>query len=267
MSNAASSLPFDTSVQEGEPLLQYNHITKAFGPKRIYEDLHFSVRRGETVTILGGSGTGKSVMIKMLIGLLTVDTGEILYRGVDVTQLSEFQMIEIRKRISMVFQLAALFDSLTVYENIAYPLREHLKLTEIEIKEKVQEQMDLIHLPWSFVSRYPAELSGGMKKLVGLARSVVMNPEVILYDEPTTGLDPESTVRVNKLIRQVQKDRGATSMVITHDMGGAFYFSDRIAFLNQKRIYQFGTVKEIRSSEDPEIKNFLRGIPEDDISS
>ena len=260
-----SSLQFSQEpIAMGEPLLQYVHVTKAFGSKRIYDDLDFTVRRGETLTILGGSGTGKSVMIKMLIGLLTVDTGQILYRGVDLTKIQEFDFIEVRKRISMVFQLAALFDSLTVYENIAYPLREHLRLSEAEIRAKVHEQLELVNLPQSFAMRYPSELSGGMRKLVGLARSIVMEPEVILYDEPTTGLDPESTVRVNKLIRTVQRERGATAMVITHDMGGAFYFSDRIAFLNQRQIYRIGTVEEIRACDDLELQNFLRGVPEEE---
>ncbi len=262
---AGFAVQFDeTPVPAGEPLIRYVHVQKAFGSKRIYEDLHFDVLSGETLTILGGSGQGKSVMIKILIGLLTADTGQILYRGVDLTKLSEFQLIEVRKRISMVFQLAALFDSLTVFENIAYPLREHLRLEETAIRERVEAQLDLINLPRSFAARYPSELSGGMRKLVGLARSIVMQPEVILYDEPTTGLDPESTVRVNKLIRTVQQERGVTAMVITHDMGGAFYFSDRIAFLSGRRIHRIGTVQEMRSAEDEILQNFLRGIPDEE---
>ena len=190
----------------GEPLIQYVHVQKAFGSKVIYTDLHFDVLRGETLTILGGSGTGKSVMIKILIGLLTADAGEVLFHNQDLTEITEDQFIQVRQKISMVFQLAALFDSLNVYENIAFPLREHLRLTEQEIKERVEAQLDLINLPYSYKERYPSELSGGMKKLVSLARSVVMDPEVILYDEPTTGLDPESTVLVNKLIRKIQKE-------------------------------------------------------------
>ena len=198
----------------------------------------------------------------MLIALLHADSGQILYRGQDITQLSEKEMQEIRKKIAMVFQLAALFDSLTVFENVAYPLREHLKLTEEEIKEQVLHQLDLVHLPHSLIYRYPSELSGGMRKLVSLARSLAMNPEVILYDEPTTGLDPESTLNINKLIRKVQQEKQVTSIVITHDMSGAFYFSDRIAFLYNRRIHKVGNVEEMRSSEDPVIYRFLRGIPD-----
>ena len=164
----------------------------------------------------------------------------------------------------MVFQLAALFDSLTVFENIAYPLRVHLKLSEEEITERVTNQLSLINVPQELQHRYPGELSGGVKKLIGLARSVVMEPEVILYDEPTTGLDPESTVVINKLIRQIQQERGVTSIVITHDMGGAFYFSDRIAFLKDRHIYKLGTVQEMRAASDPAIQNFLRGIPDEE---
>lgn len=252
---------FQDKLVPGAPLIEYVHVKKAFGSKRIYDDLKLQIFPGETLTILGGSGTGKSVMIKMLIGLLHADEGEILYRGCDLTQLNEQQMIRVRQRISMVFQLAALFDSLTVFENIAYPLREHLRLDEDEIKRRVMEQLDLVHLPESVAHRFPSELSGGMKKLAGLARSLVMEPEVVLYDEPTTGLDPESTININKLIRHVQEKRGVTGMVITHDMSGAFYFSDRIAFLNDRRIWKVGTVEEMRASDDEVIFNFLRGIP------
>lgn len=201
-------------------------------------------------------------MIKMLIGLLSVDSGQILFREQDLTRLSEREMMPIRQKIAMVFQLAALFDSLTVFENIAYPLREHLRLGEEQIRERVLQQLDLVHLPHTMTSRYPSELSGGMKKLVSLARSLAMEPEVILYDEPTTGLDPESTVNINKLIRHVQEQRRVTSIVITHDMSGAFYFSDRIAFLYGRKIHKIGTVQELRMSEDPIVYRFLRGLPD-----
>lgn len=245
-----------------EPIIRFEHVTKSFGPKMIYADLNLDIFPGETLTVLGGSGAGKSVMIKMLIGLLSVDTGRIFYRDLELTQLREKEMLAVRKKISMVFQLAALFDSLSVYENIAYPLREHLRLSEEEIRERVFRQLDLVHLPHDLARRSPAELSGGVKKLVSLARSLALEPEVILYDEPTTGLDPESTVNINKLIRLVQQERQVSSIVITHDMSGAFYFSDRIAFLYQRRIHQLGTVEQIRTSRDPVLYRFLRGIPD-----
>lgn len=257
----SSTSLFQETLAPHAPLIEYLHVKKAFGSKKIYDDLKLQIFPGETLTILGGSGTGKSVMIKMLIGLLHADEGSILYRGCDLTQLSEQQMIQVRRRISMVFQLAALFDSLTVFENIAYPLREHLQLSEDAIRERVLEQLELVHLPSRMAEKYPSELSGGMRKLVGLARSLAMEPEVVLYDEPTTGLDPESTININKLIRHVQEKRGVTGMVITHDMSGAFYFSDRIAFLNERRIWKVGTVEEIRASQDPILYHFLRGIP------
>ena len=198
-----------------------------------------------------------------MIGLLKADAGQILYRDRDIALMQEKELIEIRKHISMVFQLAALFDSLTVFENIAYPLRVHLKLTEQEIEEKVHQQLKMINLPLDMQHRYPSELSGGVRKVVGLARSVVMEPEVILYDEPTTGLDPESTVLINKLIKKIQEERKVTSIVITHDMGGAFYFSDRIAFLNNRRIHRVGSVAEMRTTDDLVLKNFLKGIPDE----
>ncbi len=246
-----------------EPIIRFQHVTKAFGPKRIYDDLNFNIYPGETITVLGGSGVGKSVMIKMLVGLLTADSGEILFHDRDLTKLNEQQMLSVRKKISMVFQLAALFDSLSVFENIAYPLREHLRLPEDELKERVFRQLEMVSLPPEMANRYPSELSGGMKKLVSLARSLALEPEVILYDEPTTGLDPESTVNINKLIRQVQEQRQVCSIVITHDMSGAFYFSDRIAFLYGRKIHKIGTVDEIRTSTDPILYRFLRGIPDD----
>lgn len=249
-------------MQSPEPLIRYIHVTKAFGPKRIYDDLSLDIYPGETITVLGGSGTGKSVFIKMLIALLRADSGQILYHDQDLTKLSEQEMQEVRKKISMVFQLAALFDSLTVFENIAYPLREHLDLPEKELRDRVVHQLESVHLPHSLLTKYPSELSGGMRKLVSLARSLAMDPEVILYDEPTTGLDPESTLNINKLIRKVQKEKQVTSIVITHDMSGAFYFSDRIAFLYDRRIYKIGTVEEMRSSNDPVLYRFLRGIPD-----
>ncbi len=249
-----------------KPIIVYRDVEKSFGSKVIYNKLNLEIYPGEVLTVLGGSGMGKSVMIKMLIGLLRPDRGEIIYRNKNLATLSEREFVEVRKKISMVFQLSALFDSLSVFENIAFPLREHFRLSERELQKKVLEQLELVNLPPEIISLYPSELPGGMKKLVSLARSLTLDPEVILYDEPTTGLDPESTLHINKLIRKVQQQRGVTSIVITHDIAGAFYFSDRIAFLYDKRIYKLGNVDEIKNSTDPVLYRFIRGIPEGEFS-
>ncbi len=246
-----------------EPLITYKNVKKAFGQKVIYTDLNLQIYPEEIFTILGGSGMGKSVMIKMLIGLLRPDSGQILYRGRDLARLSESEFVEVRKKISMVFQLSALFDSLNVFENIAFPLREHFRLSRSELRERVFQQLELVNLPPEIAQLYPSELPGGTKKLVSLARSLALEPEVILYDEPTTGLDPESTLYINKLIKKIRERRRVTSIVITHDIAGAFYFSDRIGFLYDRRIYKVGTVEDLKSSRDPVIYNFIRGIPQE----
>ena len=243
-----------------EPVISYQQVHKSFGERRIYEGLDLEVRPGETLVVLGGSGVGKSVMVKMLIGLLRPDSGHIMYRGQDLAVLEEEGFVEVRKQVSMVFQMAALFDSLTVGENIAYPLREHFELDEGELVDRVAGLLELVHLP-GIEDRYPQEISGGMRKRIGLARALAMDPKVILYDEPTTGLDPESTMHVSKLVREIQAERGVTSMVITHDLGSAFFIADRLAFLEGRRIRQVGTPQEMRRSEDPVVRAFIEGRP------
>ena len=246
-----------TATAVGETLISWKDVYKSFGPKRIFEGLDLEVRRGETLTIIGGSGTGKSVMLKCLIGLLYPDRGHIWFEGADVTTFGEREIREVRKRVAMVFQGAALFDSLTVGENIAYPLREHLKeLSERQIAERVAKNLKMVNLPGIEQMR-PSDLSGGMRKRVGLARAIAIEPEVILYDEPTTGLDPISTRVIDELIISMKKQLGCTSIVVTHDMDSAFRVSDRMAMLAKRKIVASGTVKEMQASTNPDVRAFF----------
>lgn len=246
------------------PIVQFRGVKKAFGPKVVYDHLDLDVYEGESLTIIGGSGQGKSVMLKMLVGLLTPDSGSILFQGQEVSGLKEEQYTAIRKRIGMLFQGAALFDSLSVRENIAYGLREHERLGEDEINERVRGALAAVGLPG--VERvFPADLSGGMKKRVGLARAIAIRPEVLLYDEPTTGLDPINTTRINRLIVSLKESLHVTSIIVTHDMQSAFFVSDRIAMIHQGRVVFTGTPDEIRHSTDERVRAFIEGhAPEDD---
>ncbi|MEW5739196.1 MAG: ABC transporter ATP-binding protein [Myxococcota bacterium] len=238
-------------------IIRYDELWKAFGQKKIYEGLTLDVKKGETITVIGGSGTGKSVMLKCLIGLLFPDRGGVWFEGVDVTTLDENHLREVRKKVAMVFQGAALFDSLTVAENIAYPLREHLpELSEDEIAARVAKNLELINLP-GIEAMKPSDLSGGMKKRVGLARAIAIEPEVILWDEPTTGLDPISTRIIDDLIVSMSQRLGCTSIVVTHDMDSAFRVSDRIAMLSQRKIVAVGTVDEMQASDHPDVRAFF----------
>lgn len=251
------------------PLIHFRHVKKAFGSKVIYDDLNFAIHRGETVTILGPSGSGKSVMLKMLIGLLDTDEGEILFDGKDVTRLSERELYDVRRRVAYLFQGAALFDSLSVGENVAYGLREQNwnTMSDAEIRARVAESLGSVGLPGIEHMR-PSDLSGGMKKRVGLARTLALQPEVLLYDEPTTGLDPINTARINNLIRRIKRDLGLTSVVVTHDMGTAFSVSDRIVMIGRGRLVMQGTPDDFRKATDPYVRDFIDGrAPEiEDVS-
>jgi phospholipid/cholesterol/gamma-HCH transport system ATP-binding protein len=241
----------------GEELIRFERLRKAFGPKRVYEGLDLSVYAGETLVVIGGSGTGKSVLLKCLIGLLRPDAGRILFEGHELTDFSEEQFLQVRRHVAMVFQGSALFDSLTVGENVAYPLREHYPdLPPEEVARRVAEKLALVNLP-GIEEMKPADLSGGMKKRVGLARAIATDPEVILWDEPTTGLDPITTGSINTMINSMKATLGCTSIVVTHDMVSAFAVADRIAMLANQRIVQVGTPEELRRSTVPEVRAFL----------
>lgn len=239
-------------------IIEFKKVAKAFGGKKVLSDLNLQVEAGETMTIIGGSGSGKSVALKLLLGLIDADQGNILFKGQDITKMDDEALIPIRSKIGMLFQGAALFDSLTVFENIVYPLREHEDLSEAELNQAVVEKLAYVGLP-DVAQMFPEDLSGGMKKRVGLARAIATNPEVILYDEPTTGLDPANTNRINELIIFLQKKLQVTSIVVTHDMNSAFKISDRIALLHDRKIEIVGTVEEIKHSNNQVVQDFIRG--------
>ena len=216
--------------------------------------------RGETITVMGASGSGKSVMLKMLIGLLKPDGGEILFDGRNVGEMSDDDLTEVRRRIAYLFQGAALFDSLSVGENVAYGLREQFwdKMSNEEVLARVEQSLALVGLPGIEAMR-PSDLSGGMKKRVGLARTLALQPEVILYDEPTTGLDPINTARINHLIVGIQRALKLTSVVVTHDMGTAFTVSDRLAMIGRGRVLLVGTKEDFRKTTNPAVRDFIEG--------
>ena len=254
----------------GDVLIRFTHVKKQFGPKVIFSDLTIDLRRGETTTILGASGSGKSVALKMLIGLLRADAGSIEFDGQELTTLNDGQYADVRRRIAYLFQGAALFDSFSVGENVAYGLREQYWKTmgEDEVRQRVAQSLELVGLP-GIEDMRPSDLSGGMKKRVGLARTLALHPQVILYDEPTTGLDPINTARINHLIVGIQRALKITSVVVTHDMGTAFSVSDRMAMLGRQRVLAFGSKEEFRHASDPYVRDFIEGrAPEDeDVAS
>lgn len=240
-------------------LIELKNVHKAFGDNRIYEDLCLEVRAGEKLTLIGGSGTGKSVLLKMLIGLLSPDSGEIWFDGRRIDELGETAFLEVRRRIGMLFQGAALFDSMSVFENVAYGLVELGERDESVVRARVREVLEWVGLP-GIEDRRPAELSGGMKKRVGLARAVAPGPEVLLYDEPTTGLDPINVLRISQLIVELNARLGMTSIIVTHDMPSAFMVSDRIAVLLDRRIPVVDRPEAIRSSRDPRVYDFVNAM-------
>jgi len=234
-------------------------VCKAFGGQPVLRGVDLSIRAGETFTILGGSGSGKSVCLKHMIGLLRPDQGRVKVLGNDITEMSEHDLIEVRTAVSMVFQSAALFDSLTVYENVAYPLREHLRVSEDRIAARVAESLEAVGLA-GVEEKMPSELSGGMRKRVGVARGVALEPKVILYDEPTTGLDPANQRRIGELIVSLQRELDVTSVIVTHELELCFAISDRVALLKGGRIVEEGDAEAMRTSAHPDVRAFLDGV-------
>ncbi|HMB53788.1 MAG TPA: ABC transporter ATP-binding protein [Thermoanaerobaculia bacterium] len=241
-----------------EPLFQIRDLTKRYGDRTVLDHLSFDVERGECLVVLGRSGSGKSVTLRQLNGLEWPDEGSVVFDGVDVCQLSEHQLYPLRQRIAMLFQSGALFDSMTVLDNVAFPLREHAAdLGDEEIQTRVREKLALVQLE-EVEEKMPSDLSGGMKKRVALARSLMSDPEVVLFDEPTTGLDPVTSATIARLIRSV-RDMGVTSVVVTHDLPLARSVADRLAFLFEGRFRFLGTWAEAEASDDQRLADFLAG--------
>ena len=239
------------------PFVFFDEVYKAFDTKEVLRGLTLLIRKGEVLVILGGSGTGKTVILKHIVGLVPPDTGRVFVNGEDITELDDNALLPVRRKVGFLFQGGALFDSMSVFDNVAFPLREHTTMDESEIAGKVQEKLKLVgleNIDWMM----PDKLSGGMRKRVALARAIILEPEALLYDEPTTGLDPITTKWVSKLMRSVHENLGITSIIVTHNIQSAMTVADRIAFLYRGRIKFVGTPDEIRATDDPIIEEFLK---------
>jgi phospholipid/cholesterol/gamma-HCH transport system ATP-binding protein len=239
-------------------MIETRGLTKSFGRKTVLSGVDLTVETGETLVVLGRSGGGKSVILKHLIGLLKPDAGDVLVDGESIIALQERALTAVRRKVGMLFQSGALFDSMNVEQNLAFPLLEQGVRNAKEIDERIAEALDMVDLAGE-QKKTPAELSGGMRKRVGLARTIVGRPRCILYDEPTTGLDPITTDSINHLIRRLQRRLSVTSIVVTHDMKTAFHCADRVAFLHEGRMHFMGSVDELRASQDPVLTDFIEG--------
>ncbi len=242
-------------------MIEVRNLQKSFGAQRVLDGVNMRINNGESVVIIGRSGGGKSVLLKHLIGLLHPDGGEVLVDGENIVPMNERELIEVRRKFGMLFQGAALFDSMSVAENVAFPLLRERKCSEREVREKVSEALELVELPGT-EQKHPSELSGGMRKRVGLARAIVYRPEILLYDEPTTGLDPVISDSIDKLIISIREKLNITSVVVTHDMRSARRIGQRIFMLYHGKIYVSGTSDEIFASQDPIVHRFVNGIAE-----
>ncbi len=236
--------------------LQLINIHKSFGKQKVLKGVSLEIERGELFYIIGKSGEGKSVLLKHMIGLLKPDKGKVLIEGEDINEVEGKEAIKLRRKIGMVFQYGALFDSMNVFENVAFPLREHFKYSEKKIREIVREKLSLVDLG-GVEEKMPSELSGGMRKRVALARALALNPEILLYDEPTTGLDPVLTEEIDQLISSTREKLGVTSVVVSHDIWSVIKYADRVAFLSEGRIEFLGTPQEFLTSDNPLVKRFI----------
>ena len=257
---AAPAAPGRRPVGE-RVMVRLEGVHKRFGPRTILRGLDLEAHEGETICILGGSGTGKSVTLKLIMRLLDPDEGRVWLDGQDISDVGGDQLQAARAKLGVNFQFAALLAWLTVFENVALPLRENTAMTEAQIEQRVMSKLDLLKIPHAR-DLYPDQISGGMKKRAGLARAVVMEEsvKVILYDEPTSGLDPIATTMVDEMIIDVRERLGLTQLVVTHDMGSAYRIADRLAVLNEGRCVQFGTPEEIKNSKEPYVQQFVAGL-------
>jgi phospholipid/cholesterol/gamma-HCH transport system ATP-binding protein len=243
------------------PAIRVHRLSKSFGEQRVLDRIDLEVARGETLTVLGRSGTGKSVMLKLLIGLQRPDSGEIEINGEEITMMQLDELNRIRKRVGFLFQNAALYDSLTAEENVAFPLRRHTEMTDGERRDRVSELLSRVGMDEAR-EKMPADLSGGMKKRVGLARALALDPEIMLLDEPTAGLDPIAASEINELIRELQRERNISSIVVTHDMRSVETVADRVAMLNEGSILIEGTLDDLKQSDDAFVSQFIQECQE-----
>lgn len=246
------------AVNETAPMISLRNVSKAFDGKTVLDGLCIDVARGDTVVIVGGSGTGKSVMLKHIIGLMRPDSGHVIVDGQDLCCMHWLELNRFRRRFGMSFQEGALFDSMNVFENIAFPLRRHTDKSEDEVRARVQECLDLVHLD-GVETRRPSELSGGMRRRVGFARAISLEPAILLFDEPTTGLDPVISDIIAELIVEMDERLNTTTVTITHDMKVAFKIADKIAMIHRGRVIETGTSDEFRASQNPIVQQFIEG--------
>jgi phospholipid/cholesterol/gamma-HCH transport system ATP-binding protein len=244
-------------AQAAPPIIEFRGVTRRFGTNAVLSGVDLTIQRGEVLVILGGSGSGKSVSLRQMNGLDHPDAGTVLVEGVDIAGMTEEELVPIRKTVGMLFQGGALFDSMSVFENVAFALREHTTMSEAEIKARVVEVLGFVNLTAEVLPLLPSSLSGGMKKRVSLARTVALKPDVLLYDEPTTGLDPVTSMTINRMIVDLNVRLGTTSVVVTHDIASALFVADRIAFLKNGRFAFIGTPEEAKRSEVKELRAFL----------
>lgn len=242
----------------GQDLIKLIDVHKTFGSNHVHRGMTLDIKKGGITVVIGPSGTGKSILLKQMMGLLKPDSGKIIVEGVDITEASDAVLLNVRKKFGLLFQNAALFDSMSVYENVAFPLREHTKFSEKNIAEIVDYKLKLVGLT-GVDEKYPAELSGGMRKRVGLARSLTLEPDIMLYDEPTTGLDPIMTDVVDDLIYDTQHKLKITSVVISHDISSVFKIADYIAMIYEGRVVLYGTPDEFEKTTNPYVRQFLSG--------
>jgi phospholipid/cholesterol/gamma-HCH transport system ATP-binding protein len=242
-------------------MIQFRHLRKVFGPKVVLGDVSFDVNDGEVFFIIGASGAGKSVCIKHLVGLMQPDSGEVILDGEDIAHFTEEQFYRIRMKVAMVFQHSTLFDSMTCAENVALPLRKHKGMKDREALQEANKRLDQVKMR-EFGDRYPAELGDGMRKRVAIARALTMDPRYVLFDEPTTSLDPVSARRVDRLIRELSDNMGVTSIVVSHDLVSIFTVADRIAMVYQGGLRKVGTPEEFKNADDPVIQQFITGTAE-----
>jgi phospholipid/cholesterol/gamma-HCH transport system ATP-binding protein len=240
-------------------MIEARNLQKSFGAQKVLDGVSFRIENGESVVIIGRSGGGKSVLLKHLIGLLKPDSGEVLIDGENIELMNERQLLRVRRNFGMVFQGAALFDSMTVAENVAFGLRRHARFTEGEISMRVAATLEMVDLPGT-EEKNPAELSGGMRKRVGLARAIIYEPKIVLYDEPTTGLDPIVSDSIDKLIIRVRDHLKVTSIVVTHDMRSARRVGNRVMMLHEKKLYANAAPQEFFASQDPIVRQFVDGV-------